>query len=507
MHDLIVISPRARRWTLFALSCSLALAFLDQMNLPVALPTIQKNLNISTLTVQWLINAYLLTWAVFVLTGGYLADCLGLRKIYCLGILIFGLGSLAGGFAFSGWWFILARAIQGFGTALMLPSAIGILVTIFPKNEHGKAIGIYSGIASIFLVIGPLMGGFFTQYLSWRWIFLFNIPVVVISFVVTLIALPLIKSEKKKFDFWGFLLFTLGFPCFILAIMQGNKWGWTSGITLSMIACSIVAFIFFFKLEMKIKPPFLDLQLFKNKSFLGSNAVFFVIQFVLILPVYWAMFLQRILNFSPLTAGLYVMVAVVPLVVMIPVGGILSDVAGYRFPVILGLFLILVSVIWFFIFDQLTPTLLVPGMIGFGIGMALVFAPISSCVVGGAAAEKRGIASGVLGCIRQVGGTVGMAVISAMLSDLRAVRFFQNLKQSRYANVNITNDQLDCFYNSSLKICEVKEAAIEALRPMAIDAYYFAFKWIYFMCAIILFLALVVAWKTIPKRITQNKLD
>ncbi|MCH9633067.1 MAG: Multidrug resistance protein Stp [Chlamydiae bacterium] len=507
MLDQIQITTKARWWVLFALSGSLALAFLDQMNLPVALPTIQTQLKLSTLTLQWLINAYLLTWAVFVLTGGYLADCYGLKKIFCIGILIFGMGSLGSCFAFNGWWFIASRGVQGFGTALMLPAAIGILVSIFPKNEHGKAIGIYSGAASIFLIIGPLMGGVFTQFLSWRWIFLVNAPVVLFSYLVILATLPTIKPQKKKFDFLGFLFFTLGFPCFILALMQGNKWGWGHWSVITLFAFSAVALVIFFVIELKIETPFLDLNLFKSDSFLGSNIIFFVVQFILILPVYWAMFLQRILGYSPLVAGLYVMVAVVPLVIIIPLGGVLSDIRGHRFPVIIGLLFVFASLIWFFIFDKLTANLLVPGMIAFGSGIALVFAPISSCVVGGASAEQRGIASGVLGCVRQSGGTMGMAVISAMLTNLRAHHFFKRLKEEGLSSYSITTNQLDCFYFNTTSICDLSETIVKTLRPIAIDAYFFAFKWIYLLCAALVFFVVFVCWRTIPRKITQNKLD
>lgn len=505
MQEQIEISPKARWWTLIALSGSLALAFLDQTNLPVALPTIQKQLNISSLVVQWLINAYLLSWAVFVLTGGYLADQFGLRRVFCAGVLIFGLGSLGSAFAYWGAWFIAARAVEGFGTALMLPSAIGILVSIYPKKEQGKAIGIYSGIASIFLVLGPLMGGFFTQFLSWRWIFIVNTPLVLLSYFIIIAKLPKIIPNKKKFDVWGFIFFTLGFPCFILGLMQGNKWGWGHWAIITFFSVSLFSLIVFFIIEVKTKISFLDLSLFKERSFLGSNLIFFVIQFILILPVYWAMFLQKILKYDPLTAGLYVMVAVVPLVIIIPLGGILSDFKGHRFPVIVGLFLTLASLIWFFLMYKMNVHILVPGMILFGAGIALVFAPISSCVVGEVPPDKRGIASGVLGCIRQVGGTIGMAAISAMLFNIRGHHFYKNLKNSPFSDVEVTESQLECFYNGSSKLCEVSEGTLTYLKSLAIDSYFLAFRWIYLMCASLVFIALIVSWKTIDRKTTQNK--
>lgn len=505
MQDQVEIDSKARWWTLFALSGSLALAFLDQMNLPVALPTIQKQLGISTLTVQWLVNIYLLSWAVFVLTGGYLADYCGLKKIFCAGVLIFGIGSLGSSVSFSGWWFLASRGIQGFGTALMLPAAIGIIVSIFPKNEQGKAIGIYSGAASIFLVLGPLMGGVFTQFLTWRLIFLVNIPIVLGSYGIISIKLPSIIPNKKKFDFLGFLFFTLGFPCFVLALMQGNKWGWGHWNTITLFAFSFFALVVFFLIEIKTKLPFLDFELFKSKSFLGSNLVFFVIQFILILPVYWAMLLQNILGYTPLIAGLYVMVAVLPLVVVIPFGGILSDLKGPRFPVLLGLTMVLLALTWFFLFNEITVRILVPGMILFGSGMALIFAPISACVVGGVTAEKRGISSGVLGCIRQIGGTIGMAAISATLSNIRVQHFYKLLGRSAYSGIEVTESQLDCFYAGTAKLCDVSSSALSVLRGMAVEAYFLAFRWVYLLCASLVLITIVVAWKTINRKVIQNK--
>lgn len=505
MQQEITIDKKARWWVLFALSGSLALAFLDQMNLPVAIPTIQNELGLSTLTARWLINAYLLAWAVFVLTGGYLADHFGLKKIFCAGVLIFGASSIGSAFAYWGWWFIAFRAIQGFGTALMLPAAIGILVSIFPKKEQGKAIGIYSGAASIFLILGPVMGGVFTEFLTWRWIFIVNVPIVLLSYFIIIIKLEKIVPKKKKFDFLGFLFFTLGFPCFILGLMQGNKWGWSHWSIITLFSFSLVSLIIFFLIEVRTKLPFLDLQLFKSKPFLGSNLCFFVIQFILILPVYWAILLQRILGYSPLIAGLYLMVAVLPLVVIIPLGGVLSDLKGYRFPVLLGLSLTLLALIWFFIFNQMSVNVLVPGMIVFGAGIALVFAPISAAVVGGVVPEKRGIASGVLGCIRQIGGTIGMAAISAMLSNIRVHRFFKTLKQSEYSNTIVDETQLDCFYEGTANICDVSHSNFEFLKSLAVNSYFFAFKWVYLLCACLVFVAVIVAWKTIMPQVIRNK--
>ncbi|MCH9634512.1 MAG: putative multidrug resistance protein MdtD [Chlamydiae bacterium] len=505
MYKLIALSKSKRWWTLGALSGALSLAFLDQMNLPVALPTIQKELNLSTLTLQWLVNAYLLTWAVFVLTGGFLADFFGLRRIFCLGILIFAIASFGSSVSFSGWWFISFRAIQGFGTALMLPAAIGIIVSIFPEKQRGKAIGIYSGLASIFLVLGPLMGGVYTQFLSWRWIYWTNVPLALFSYLVIVLALPRIIPEHKKFDFWGFFFFTLGFPCFILALMQADTWGWKSGIILSLFLVSFISLFIFFYIERHVEFPFLDLKLFKSIRFLVSNFVFFVVQFLLILPVFWSMSLQRIMNLTPLHAGLFIMIAVLPLLIVIPLGGFLSDLTGPRIPVCLGLLLTLVSMAWFFCLPNMTSTLLIPGMICFGCGVSLIFAPISSAVVGGVPPEKRGLASGILGAIRQAGGTFGLSVISSMLMNIQKERFDYLIKTGSHQDLTVSNEEFDCINMYSTNKCNIAVENYQTLKAYAIDSYNFAFHWIYLLCGILTFIAFTAAFLAFTKKNRSKK--
>lgn len=500
MYKIIELSKTKRWLALFAMSGSLALAFLDQMNLPVALPTIQREMGLSTLTLQWLINAYLLTWAVFVLTGGFLADYLGLRRIFCTGVFIFALGSLGNSMAFAGWWFILFRAVQGFGTALMLPAAIGIIVSIFPEHQRGKAIGIYSALASIFLILGPLMGGVFTQYLSWRWIYIVNLPIAAFSYFTAIFTLPRIVPKREKFDFWGFFTFTLGFPCVILALMQADSWGWNSWVILSLFGLSFVSLFTFFNLEHKAKHPFLDLNLFRSFKFLAANATFFVVQFLLILPVFWAISLQKFMNKTPVEAGLYIMIAVAPLILMIPLGGILSDRFTMRLPVCLGLFLVLLSMGWFFFVKNMTAILLIPGMIVFGSGVALVFAPISATVVGSVPPEKRGIASGILGCIRQAGGAFGLAVIGSMLMNIRRERFDFLLKTSIHKDMSVTNEQLDCINSQHPNICGFDVSSLEVLKKFAEEAYNFAFHWIYLVCGVLTALVFTLVFLAYSKK-------
>ncbi len=500
------LSPTRRNWILSAMSGSLSLAFLDQMNLPVALPTIQEQLLLSSVSVQWLVNAYLLSWAVFVLTGGYLADEYGPGRIFCAGVLLFGISSLACAVSYSGRWLIAFRALQGMGTALMLPAAMGILIGIYPKERRGRAIGIYSGCAAVFLALGPFMGGFFTQYLSWRFIFWVNIPLALYSFVIPLCLLPKLKRNYRPFDFSGFLLFTLGFPCFILALMEGNTWGWGSKTILFLFFFSFTALPLFVLREGKAKNPFLDFSLFRYKGFLASNFVFFVVQFVLILPVFWALYLQRILEYGPLASGLFIMIAVLPLIVVIPLGGILSDVFGVKTPVIIGLIITTLSLCWFFIFKVRSIERIIPGMFAFGTGVALLFAPVSAYVVGSVHPEKRGIASGVLGCIRQAGGTIGMAVIGSMFLNIRKMRFESLLKDSRFFDLSVSDASLEAIYLNRPGLTPFSRSVFCHLRSLAAEAYVYSFQWIYAVCILLLLAACLTAFFSFRK-ISRNTRD
>ena len=205
---------------LIAMICCTSLIFLNATLFPVALPTIQRELGVSLSTLQWTINAYLLATAVFVIAGGRLADLFGARKIFCIGVAIYSFASVMGAFAESGWWLVMSRAIQGTGGAMMSPAGMSLLIHAFPENKRGKAIGIVVAAGSLFLSLGPFVGGAFTQYLSWRFSFWINPPIAIFGIAMMMKAVPKSVKQNETFDFLGFFIFGPGAGPLVMSTMD-----------------------------------------------------------------------------------------------------------------------------------------------------------------------------------------------------------------------------------------------------------------------------------------------
>jgi EmrB/QacA subfamily drug resistance transporter len=426
------ITEKNRKWwVLAAMASCISLIFIDLTVLPVALPTIHRQLNISDLGLQWVVNAYLLSLTVLVLAGGRISDMFGHRKIFCYGIVLFAVSSAMCGMSFSAWWFIMSRTLQGLGGALLLPSTASILLATFPLRERGKAMGLYVSLGSIFLGFGPFIGGFFTEYLSWRFVFWINIPIAVIGFCLALASVPPSEKRKETFDYIGFLTLGAGVTLLIVALMQGGEWGWSSAETITMILAGIVLIALLITIDRKIEHPFVDFTIFKDKIFLVTNCCVFLTQFLLMVTVFWAVYFQNILNFSPVLAGTLAFLANVPVIIFAPIGGYLVDRFGPKPPVALGFLLVILSVVLFiFIVNSANLWLLLLALLPFGCGIPMIFTPSFVAMMSTVAPHKRGIASGINTTLRQFGSTLGMAVIGAMFLNFQKSLFSENLKKN-----------------------------------------------------------------------------
>ena len=256
-----ISEKKRKRLILLAMTSSTSLIFLNATLLPVALPTIQRELLVSMSGLQWLINAYLLATAVFVIAGGRLGDLFGHRRMFCIGVAIYSISSVMGAMAETGWWLIMSRAIQGTGGALMSPAGMSILIHSFPEKERGRAIGIMVGIGSVFLSLGPFIGGAFTQYLSWRWAFLINPPIALYGILMVIKSVPKSETIKESFDFPGFISLSLSISCLTLALMQGKVWGWGSWQVVFLFLLAICFLLAVRGLERFAKHPFFQFNL------------------------------------------------------------------------------------------------------------------------------------------------------------------------------------------------------------------------------------------------------
>src|SRR5947209_17387921 len=275
----LVTEENSKWWTLGAMCFALFMIMLDNTVVNVALPSIQRSLHASTASLEWTVNAYTLSFAVLLVTGGRLGDLFGRRKMFLAGVVVFAGSSAAIGFSPSDTWLVAWRAVQGSGAALMMPATLSIITNAFPAAERGRAIGTWAGVSALALAIGPVVGGFLVQSVSWQSIFFINLPVAVAAVFVTLFAVRESRDETvaRTVDVPGVVTLTIGLAALVLALVEGNSWGWASPREIAMVAIAAVALFLFVLIELRARVPMVDFAFFRAKSFLGANVVAFIV--------------------------------------------------------------------------------------------------------------------------------------------------------------------------------------------------------------------------------------
>ncbi|CAB4918661.1 unannotated protein [freshwater metagenome] len=418
----VITEENRRWWTLAAMCFALFMVMLDSTIVNVALPSIQRDLQTSISGLEWTVNAYTLSFAVLLVTGGRLGDILGRRRIFLAGVVIFGASSLFIVFAQSSAWLVAGRAAQGVGAALMMPATLSIITTAFPPEERGKAIGTWAGASAIALAIGPVIGGFLVEQVSWQSIFLINVPVAVAAVIVTLWAAPESRDEsaERSVDVAGVLTLSLGLGALVLGLVEGNSWGWGSAGVLLLLGGAVASLVAFAMIEQRVRAPMVDFSFFRARSFLGSNIAAFITSFAMLAMFFFlAIYLQNILGYSPLQAGVRFLPSTFVIIVAGPVAGRLADRVGPRLPMVVGLVLTSGSL-------ALQSRIGLDTNYGYlalcfalmGLGMGLVMSPMSTAAMNAVDPAKAGVASGILSMSRMVGGTFGVAVLGALIAGL-----------------------------------------------------------------------------------------
>ncbi len=405
-------------WILIAMGGVVGLILLDETVVGVALPTVRDELGMSQIGAHWVINAYLLVFAGFAAAGGKLADLVGLKVLFTFSVLVFGLASLASGFAVDGAWLITARAIQGLGAAVIFPASMAMVTIVFPEDERGRALGIYGAIGTVFLALGPLVGGFFTETLSWRWIFWINPPIVLIIAAIVLAAWVESRREgdRPRLDLKGLSSLVGGLALFVFAIMQGPELGWSRPIIIVGLIGGAAILVLFVLVERRIDQPLIEIDLFGNATFTSCNLVIFIAQFSKIaVIIFGALYLQEVLHMSPLVAGLALVVAVVGSPVTAAPSGRLADRLGSRRPTLIGLSVATLAVVWMGIaLNWESYALLVPAFLLWGSSLTFCFMPPQRAIMNTVPVAKQGQAGGIVMTAQLLGGTIGMAACSTI---------------------------------------------------------------------------------------------
>lgn len=422
---IFIVLNRYRKWFVhIAASLAFGLILLDETVVAVALPTIQKEFSMSLVLSHWVMNSYLLVLAGFIAIGGKLGDVFGFRKIFVIGLFLFGGSSVAAGFAQSPAWLISSVTIQGLGAAIMFPTSVAIIAYVFPPGQRGLAMGIFGSIGTVFLSIGPLVGGYFIETVSWRWIFWINVPIVTIIIAVFLIAWrePKLIPKRGRFDYKGLVTLVSGISILVLAIMQGPDWGWDSLLIISLFISSAILLILFCITELKVRNPLIELDLFRSGTFNVSNLQIFTGQFCkLSIVVFGALYFQKVLNMEPFKAGLALLPAMVPIPVMAVVCGKLTDRYGPRYPSILGLMLgglAITSIGFVTRFERYD--FILPLLVLYGLSQPYLYTPPRVAVTNTVPDEKQGQASGIVSTAQMIGATMSVALLSAVLLEFNS---------------------------------------------------------------------------------------
>jgi len=420
-HRLITDENR-RWWTLGAMCFALFMIMLDNTVVNVALPSIQRDLNATLSSLEWTVNAYTLTFAVLLVTGGRLGDIFGRRRMFLFGVAVFGLSSAAIGLAPNDAFLIAFRAVQGVGAAFMMPATLSIITQAFPPHERGKAIGTWAGVSALALAIGPVVGGLLTESVSWRAIFFINPPIAALAVIVTLFAAKESRDEtvSRTVDYPGIATLTIGLTALVLALIEGNHWGWGSAAIIAMFALAVLSLTAFVIIEQRVQAPMIDFSFFRTRTSAGVNLVAFIVSFAMFAQFFFlTLYMQNILHYSPLGAGLRFLPATALIVIVAPIAGRLADRIGSRSLMTFGLLVVASAV---FVQSHITVHssywLLLPGFMLMGLGMGLVMSPMSTAAMNAVDRSKAGAASGVLSMSRMVGSTFGVAVMGAIVSTV-----------------------------------------------------------------------------------------
>jgi EmrB/QacA subfamily drug resistance transporter len=416
----VVSAANRRWWTLGALTFSLFMICLDNTVVNVALPAIQHDLHVGLSQLEWTINSYTLTFAVLLLLGGKLADYLGRRRVFLAGLAIFAGSSLACGLATSGGMLIGARAVQGVGSALMMPSTLSLITVTFPREERGKAIGIWAAASVSALALGPLVGGLLIQHASWKWIFLVNVPIGLLGLGIGRAVIPESRdmSLEQRLDLAGLAASAAGLFLLTFGLIEANRFGWGSATIVACFAAGASALALFVVLELRQRLPMLDLALFRNATFVGANVVELLIMVVMFGVFFFtSVYLQVVRGYSPVQTGAMFLPLTCIMVLEAPLAGRLSDRFGSRWLMSTGMFVLGIAVLMLSRVDVHSHfSAILPAFVVGGIGIGLTLTPAMAAVLGSTPEHKAGVAAGVLDTFRQVGGALGVAVMGAIVA-------------------------------------------------------------------------------------------
>jgi EmrB/QacA subfamily drug resistance transporter len=410
---------RRNNWTLGIVSVALFMAVLDNLVVSVALPTIHRDLGASIQSLEWTVNAYVLAYAVLLLTGAALGDRFGRKRMFVVGLTVFTAASALAGLARSTDLLVAARAVQGAGAAILTPLTLTLLAEAFPAERRGIAIGVWSGVSGVAVALGPLVGGAVVEGISWHWIFWLNVPIGIVLAPLAMRQLSESHGPYGSLDLPGLALAVSGAFGVVFGLIRAQALGWTSTTVLASLVAGAVLLVAFVVWELRAREPMLPMEFFAKRSFAVTNVASLTMYFGMFGSIFFlSQYMQDVLGNTPLQAGLKLLAWTGATMLVAPLAGVFSERLGSRPFTFAGLSLQAGALAWLASITTTHQTYgqeLVPFIMA-GAGMALVFAPSANAVLASVRTDQAGQASGANNAIRELGGVLGVAVLASVFT-------------------------------------------------------------------------------------------
>jgi EmrB/QacA subfamily drug resistance transporter len=406
-------------WTFAISSIAVFMAALDNLVVTTALPVIRASFQANLAQLEWIVNAYTLTFAVLLLTGAALGDRFGRKRVFIIGLATFTAGSALAALSSTVEVLIAARAIQGVGGAIITPLSLTILSAAVPRERRAVALGAWGGIAGLAVAIGPLIGGAIAEGLAWQFIFWVNVPIGLIAIPLAMTRLTETYGPSKRLDLPGLGLVSAGLFAIVWGLVRGNELGWTSPEIVATLAVGAILVAAFVGWEARTAEPMLPLRFFRSRQFSAANTVSLLMTFGMFGSIFLlAQFFQVVQGYSPLEAGIRTLPWTIMPVFVAPIAGLVSTRTGTRPLLVLGMTLQAIALAWLSVISSPTTEYLTmaPAFVLAGAGMGLFFAPIANVVLSAVRPEEEGKASGTNNAVRELGGVFGVAVLASVFA-------------------------------------------------------------------------------------------
>jgi EmrB/QacA subfamily drug resistance transporter len=420
---------RRKWWALALLASAQFVVVLDASIVNVALPSIGRDLEFTQDNLSWVVNAYTLVFGGFLLLGGRAADLLGRRRVFMTGLILFAAASLAGGLASTDLQLIIARAVQGLGAAILSPAALSLVTTMFAEgSERNKALGVWGAVAGSGGAAGVLLGGVLTDALSWEWVLFVNVPIGLAAAAIAplLLADTRDESQHRSFDIAGAVSVTAGLSLLVYALVDASSAGWGSTQTIVLLTLAVVLLVGFVAIESRAKAPLMPLSIFRLRTLSASNAVGLLIGMSLFSMFFFvSLYMQQVLEFDALKTGFAYLPLALTIIFSAGIASQLVTKVGFKPVLIFGLALVAIGLVWFaqvsvggsYVGDVLFPSIIA------GAGLGFSFVPVTIGAVSGVKAHEAGLGSGLINTSQQVGGALGLAILSTIaFTDVNPAR-------------------------------------------------------------------------------------